>query len=70
MSQTQAVETAVLERLAALDRKAAEESAIADTKRETAGALLKRIRDGLTDEDRSELQSAEAELFDQHGLPR
>lgn len=74
MSQTKAVEVAVLERLASLDREAATEAGMeADgtrERREAAAALLRRIRGGLNEDDRRALRGAEAELYDGTGLPR
>lgn len=68
MSQTQAVETAVREKLAALDAKPAVEAA--EEKRAVAAALLKRIREGLVDTDLKGLETAARDLYDDDGLPR
>lgn len=70
MSQTQAVEVAVSERLASLDAQANDDLGAAEAKRDAAATLLKRIRDSLSEGDRGALRVAEAELFDHHGLPR
>ncbi len=70
MSQTQAVEVAVSERLASLDAQAGKSLCAAETKRDTATTLLKRIRDSLSEGDRGALGAAEAELFDHDGLPK
>lgn len=70
MSQTQAVEVAVSERLASLDAQAEKSLGAAETKRDTATRLLKRIRDSLSEGDHGALAAAEAELFDHHGLPK
>jgi antitoxin VapB len=69
-SQTQAVEAAVIERLAALDADHANDSGTKETKLRTASALLNRIRDDLSEDTRNELRSAESELYDEAGLPR
>ncbi len=69
-SQTQAIEVAVLERLAALDADAAHSSGAQDTKLRAAAALLKRIRDDVDEDTFRALRSAEAELYDEAGLPR
>lgn len=69
-SQTQAVEAAVIERLAALDADHASGSATKEAKLRTASALLSRIRDDLSEDTRNELRSAESELYDETGLPR
>lgn len=74
VSQTKAVEVAVLQRLASLDREVATEAAReadgAGARREAAAALLRRIRDGLSDDDQRALRAAEAELYADTGLPR
>lgn len=69
-SQTQAVEAAVLERLAALDAHTANGTGAKDAKLRAAAALLNRIRDDLPEDARNALRSAEADLYDEAGLAR
>lgn len=68
MSQTQAVEAAVREKLASLDAKPAAEAA--EETRAVAAELLMRIRDGLTEADLKGLEQSAADLYDDDGLPR
>ena len=68
LSQTQAVEAAVREKLASLDAKPAAEAA--EETRAVAAELLMRIRDGLTEADLKGLEQSAADLYDDDGLPR
>ncbi len=66
-SQTAAVEDAVARRLAELDR---EETARADMRGESADEILRAVHVMLTDEDKRAIRRAEAELYDEDGVPR
>ncbi len=66
-SQTAAVEDAVARRLAELDR---DETARADARREAAEEVLRELERLLTDEDKRAIRRNEAELKNEHGLPR
>lgn len=68
LSQTQAVETAVREKLASLDARPAAEAT--EETRAVAAELLMRIRDGLTEADLKGLEQSAADLYDDDGLPR
>jgi antitoxin VapB len=67
MNQTAAVEDAVARRLAQLD---GEETARAEARRLAAEKTRRRLDKLLTDEDKRAIRQAEAELYDEHGLPR
>lgn len=70
MSQTQAVDLAVRERLASLDAQEAADARSKHAKRDAAAALLKRLRASLSETDLRALGAAETELYDGDGLPR
>lgn len=66
-SQTSAVETAVYERLQALKNGHDPEREARNAK---AHAILAELRASLTDEDHQAVIKAQAELYDDAGLPR
>lgn len=68
-SQTAAVEKAVLERLERLDAREGRTGAELEERRLRSAALLKQLRDSLSDSQREALREAQDELFDENGLP-
>lgn len=66
-SQTAAVENAVRLRLAELARHRAADSS--DEKRARAAQLLRELHGSLTDEDRAAVAQAQAQMYDDNGLP-
>ncbi len=68
-SQTEAVEVAVRERLAALDAGDSNESGSLEERVKASERLVERIRANLTPSERHALRTAESELYDESGLP-
>ena len=66
-NQTAAVEDAVTRRLAELD---GEETARAEARRIAAEKTLKQLDKLLSEDDKRAISRAEADLYDDHGLPR
>lgn len=66
-SQTSAVEEAVRERL---ERVTHGDQRARDVRIARARAIVQEIHDSMTDEDREALRTAEADLYDEDGLPR
>ncbi len=66
-NQTAAVEDAVARRLSELDR---EETVRTEARRVAAEKTLRQLDKLLTDDDKRAIRHAEADLYDDHGLPR
>ncbi len=64
-SQTSAVEDAVARRLAELER-----SAPTDASRAEVARIVVEFQSDLTPRDRERIRRSDAELYDEHGLPR
>lgn len=69
-TQTAAIEDAVRSRLAELDRIGQAAARAADCRRATIERLLGQLRESLTDDERAAVRTAEADIYDQCGLPR
>lgn len=69
-SMTAAIEDAVLGRIAELDRRRAGGDTVAAERRAAAELLLAELRHSITPCERAELRAAEAEFYDDNGLPR
>jgi antitoxin VapB len=66
-NQTAAVEDAVARRLSELD---GEETAQAEARRAAAEKTLRQLDKLLSDDDKRAIRQAEADLYDDRGLPR
>lgn len=70
LTQTAAIEDAVRNRLAELDRSGHGAAGAADARRATIERLLGALHQSVTDEERAAVHTAEIDLYDQSGLPR